>query len=175
MVWWIGILVAILLILLVFSQTASEYYLEPISPADTYLYATHSPITPTYVSFVLSEDPKIRERQDFVISQCERFGINPSLCLAIIACEGGFFSERIVNKTFGPSGGIGHWQFLQRTYNKTIQRMGDLAPEECRNPEAVFVSHCNLLAGAWLLSMDGTGPWGTPDSDWGSYSCWYRK
>jgi len=158
MILLVWILITIILFLLFFTKIASESPKDDStgSISDTFLIASHSPVISTYR---LSENPDERALQEFTIYRCERFGVSPSLALAIISCEGGFSNAEICNKKYGCSGGMGAWQFIPSTWSSTIERMNELLPVECRSDEAVFDSKCNLLAGVWLLSTDGERHW----------------
>lgn len=114
-------------------------------------------------------DPIIKERQEFIVKQCEIFGVNPFLALNIISCEGGFRDPENCNNQFGCSGGQGPWQFIKSTWFSTQARMGDILPIECREGDMRGTFKCNAMAGAWLLATDGDGHW----REW-SGSCYLR-
>jgi len=140
------------------------------------IFINNSPVTPTYWR-ILSDVPIIKERQEYLISQCEKFKADPKLCLAIVPCEGDFYDEKICNKQYGCSGGQGSWQFIQSTWNRVILEMSKLGllEPECTNTDSVFIMKCNLKVGAYLLATEGTRHWGDSTTEWGSWSCWYPK
>jgi len=164
----------LILIAILWPRTASESTLmvETTNLSDTYVTAVISPLTPTYRSpqYSLSENSIVRERQNYVIHQCQEFGADPLLCLAIIPCEGGFFNPENCNKTYGCPGGMGPWQFIESTWFSTQKRMGDLLPEKCRQGDMRGDFECNARAGAWLLSVDGVGHW----IQWSGHCFWPR-
>lgn len=80
----------------------------------------------------------------------------------IIECESNFNPDAC-NVKYGCGSGRGLCQFIKSTWLKTIERMGDLLPEHCRNMEAVFDGECNLIACKWLFETDG-------DIHWRAYS-----
>ena len=125
---------------------------------------------------MLSDNPLIRQRQEFAISQCERFGADPMLGLAIISCEGGLDNPSKCNYEYGCSGGQGPWQIIPKTWDNTIIEMAKLGllEPECINTESVFIMECNLTVGAYILATKGTDPWGTADTAWGSNHCWSK-
>ena len=113
--------------------------------------------------------------------------------------ESGSLSDRIVfceskwrewecNNGFNCRAGIGLWQLVVSTWNETIVRMSKddaYLPERCwqlmshpisyEKREIIFDGECNLRVGLWLLEEDGTGHWGTEETDWGSYNCWNKS
>lgn len=172
----VWILVAIVLFLLLFSRTASES--PPMDENNTdwldyCVFASDGPVSSTYMEFrpniLLSNDPVIQERQDFAVSQAERFGADPNVALAIIRCEGGFSDPGICNRANGCSHGSGAFQFIESTWYSTIKRMGDLLPERCKIGDMRKDFECNVIAGCWLLATDGIGHWET----W-SGNCWKK-
>jgi len=76
----------------------------------------------------------------------------------IIKCESGF-DPTVCNQKYGCSSGAGLCQFIKSTWLETIERMGELLPEHCRNMEAVFDGECNLTACKWLYKTDGDVHW----------------
>ena len=97
--------------------------------------------------------------QDTIVEQSEIFGIDPNLAMSIISCEGGFETPGQCNATYGCVAGQGHFQFIPSTWQNIIDFNHSPLPSYCRNKEAVFVSECNIIAGAWLLSTDGDIHW----------------
>jgi len=89
---------------------------------DSVVFMSNSPVTPTHLS-MLSDIPIIRERQEYLISQCKKFKVDPKLCLAIVSCEGGFDNEKKCNYQYGCSSGQGSWQFIPNTWNSVILEM----------------------------------------------------
>ena len=81
----------------------------------------------------------------------------------IVKCESGF-NPTVCNKEFGCKSGMG---------------LGQLIPSTVRYCEAnlkkeidPFDPEDNLECCSWLLENEGTGHWGTAETDWGSYNCW---
>ncbi len=82
---------------------------------------------------------------------------------AIVRCEGGI-NPAICNKQFGCNGGMGHFQFIQRTWNNRCMKELDVVD--------VFDSSQNIQCGVYILQNYGDSDWGTADTWWGSYNCW---
>ena len=76
----------------------------------------------------------------------------------IIRCESGF-DPTVCNLKYGCGSGMGMCMFITITWLETIDRMGELLPERCRNMEAVFDGECNLIACKWLYETDGDVHW----------------
>lgn len=84
----------------------------------------------------------------------------------IIKCESNFQPD-VCNGKYGCSSGMGLCQFIKSTWLGTIDRMGELLPERCRNMKAVFDGECNLTACKWLYETDGDVHWRAWSGD-----CW---
>ena len=82
---------------------------------------------------------------------------------AIVHCEGGI-NPTICNKQYGCGGGMGHFQFIQRTWNNRCMKELDVVD--------VFNSSQNIQCGVYILQKYGDSDWGTADTWWGSYQCW---
>lgn len=82
---------------------------------------------------------------------------------AIVSCEGGY-TPTICNKQFGCSGGMGHFQFISRTWRNRCMAELDVID--------VFDSSQNIQCGVYILQKYGDSDWGTADTWWGSYNCW---
>ena len=196
----VWILVLIMIVLLVSVDVASEKTIIEegnCGVGDTFVSASISPGLSKYWDLLdKQQTTTVRSGvvinvdaeglKEFIASQCDKFGVDLHLALAIISCEGGFTNPSVCNRQYGCSGGQGHFQFIPNTWTGTVARMseleedrglevGSLLPLECRTSESVFNSHCNIIGGVWLLATDGTSRWGTADTWWGSYHCWINK
>ncbi len=106
------------------------------------------------------------------------------------------FDPKVCNNEIGCKGGMGMVGFIASTWNSTLDRMMcrdkydtencliSYLPKICDKKiyhpmseeriEPVFNAECNLIAGQWLYSNDGTDHWGTEDTKWGSYKHWAK-
>ncbi len=106
------------------------------------------------------------------------YGNDPYLSQRIITCEGGFSNPGVCNGEYGCRSGQGAWQIVPLTWKNIIN--AGVLPARC-TIDSVLDFRCNVQGGAYLLSIDGTGHWGTEDSwseelgiIWGSWACWNK-
>ena len=99
--------------------------------------------------------------RDLVYEKSEEYGVDYKLATSIITCEGGWENPRQCNGIYGCIAGQGHFQFIPSTWNSIIEADFTPIPDYCRTKEGVFISECNLIAGVWLLSVDGDTHWRT--------------
>jgi len=100
---------------------------------------------------------------------CENRPFNPKSCDILHNCEYGMGMSHIIRKT----------------WNSTLDRIAkaeDYLPERCFQKltepisegriEMIFDMECNLRVAQWLYEHEGSDPWGTVETEWGTYSCW---
>jgi len=84
----------------------------------------------------------------------------------IMMCESGG-DANVCNKEFGCSAGMGLFQLIPSTVKYCEKKLG-------RNIDP-FNAKDNTDCAKWLLRNEGTGHWGTAETEWGSWSCWNNK
>ena len=88
----------------------------------------------------------------------------PYILYKIIECESNFNPDAC--NGLNCNEGRGLIQLIsgtQKRYEKEIQR--EIDP---------FNPIDNIKCGLWLYKQNGTDPWGTPTSTWGSRACWIK-
>lgn len=87
----------------------------------------------------------------------EKYGVEPSLAIAIARCESGF----VATAKNPSSSASGMFQFINSTWASTMNRMG--LPTDTPKTDPVL----GTMAGVWLLSVDGVVHWEESRSCWG--------
>lgn len=97
--------------------------------------------------------------KNFVRSESEKYQIDPNVAMAIISCEGGFEDPKTCNNIYGCIAGQGHFQWIPSSWDNVINADYFPLPDYCRTTEAVFISECNIIAGVFMLSIEGDKHW----------------
>ena len=120
----------------------------------------------------LNTNPTLEQNSFIAISSLEHIGPNtlgslsPSHILwKIIKCESNF-DPKVCNAKYGCRAGMGLVQLIPGTVRYCEKKLGiEIDP---------FDPEDNLRCGFYLLEHFGTSPWGTAETDWGSWKCFSK-
>jgi soluble lytic murein transglycosylase-like protein len=148
---------AILALIIFHTVATTTSYVEPVKP----FTALEAPFTPTVtskidivaISTATTTLDKLKER---IATLSEKYGVNPELATAIIKSESNF--NRYAKNA--SSSAEGYWQFLDSTYQMTMEAMN------LPTTTSKFDDEISLEAGFFLLKKDGVIHWKASEPIW---------